>query len=222
MESALNSIYSGIFVVSEDTKEIEEKRPRYYWVGNNDETSFDINRSVCMFAINSQLIDDGFSNSNSLYSAYSKDTKFKDEHRESYLCVIKNCKSIDEDCIAKRMTENLLRENLDMTMMLLTEYFMKSISNDEHKEVAVKILKLLSDYSYEELTPNSQVIAMAAIGVKDSDKVVSASLDLFASWANEESRKLLSKMTRPNTNWLGIKYDKIISSLDKYVLCQKN
>ena len=114
-------------------------------------------------------------------------------------------------CIRDR--SNLLEINHDATLTLLQDYFISALEDEFLNEsLMVKILIMLGDYSYENLYPYSQAMAMVAYNVK-SIRVISAVFNLFGHWGNRASLNMLLKFNAPKEPWLLIKYNSLIKSL---------
>ena len=108
---------------------------------------------------------------------------------------------------------NLLTINHDATLTLLQDYFISALEDEFLNEnLMVKILTMLGDYSYENLYPYSQAMAMVAYNVK-SIRVISAVFNLFGHWGNKASLNMLLKFNAPKEPWLLIKYNSLIKSL---------
>lgn len=109
----------------------------------------------------------------------------------------------------------LLAINHDATLTLLQDYFISALEDEFLNEsLMVKILIMLGDYSYENLYPYSQAMAMVAYNVK-SIRVISAVFNLFGHWGNKASLNMLLKFNAPKEPWLLIKYNSLIKSLEE-------
>ena len=80
--------------------------------------------------------------------------------------------------------------------------------------VCVKILTMLGLYSYDELYPFSQAIALASISNK-SPRVTSAAINMFAHWGNQEALNLLNNISEPKEPWIKMKYLSVKKSLEE-------
>ena len=80
--------------------------------------------------------------------------------------------------------------------------------------VCVKILTMLGLYSYDELYPFSQAIALASISNK-SPRVTSAAINMFAHWGNQEALNLLNNISEPKDPWIKMKYLSVKKSLEE-------
>lgn len=117
-----------------------------------------------------------------------------------------------EDNIATEKFAELISENKDASLKLICEYFVEAFKKDER--MCVKILALLGDYSYKELYPYSQTIALSSLSHKSS-RVKSAAYNMFAHWGNEESLSLLKSVEPPVEPWIRKKYYTIKSTLEE-------
>lgn len=80
--------------------------------------------------------------------------------------------------------------------------------------VCVKILTMLGFYSYKELFPFSQAIALASVSNK-STRVTSAAINLFAHWGNKEALSLMKNIAEPLEPWIKMKYLSVKKSLEE-------
>lgn len=80
--------------------------------------------------------------------------------------------------------------------------------------VCVKILTMLGSYTYEELFPFSQAIALASIS-NISPRVTSAAINMFAHWGNKEALSLLNNIQEPKEPWIKMKYLSVKKSLEE-------
>jgi hypothetical protein len=80
--------------------------------------------------------------------------------------------------------------------------------------VCVKILTMLGGYSYDDLFPYSQVIALASLSNK-SPRVTSAAINMFAHWGNREALNLLNGVEEPKEPWIKMKYLSVKKSLEE-------
>lgn len=119
---------------------------------------------------------------------------FKEQNRIKFLNLIEVTQfEAGEDNYATEAMAILIDKNRDATLTLLQEYFVGAMEHETLNEtLMVKILSMLSDYSYEELCPFSQAIALMAYGIK-SIRVESAVFNLFGHWGNCESLNMLRK-----------------------------
>ena len=116
-----------------------------------------------------------------------------------------------EDNAATRKFAELLTENKDAALKLICDYFIKDFKDER---MCVKLLSLLSDYSYNELYPYSQTIALSSLSNKSS-RVKSAAYNLFAHWGNPEALELLNSTEPPVEAWIRKKYYTIKSTLEE-------
>lgn len=149
------------------------------------------------------------SNSNVIpFSTMSFDEKYK----KVFFNIIKNTVfEPGEDNLATRKFAELISENKDATLKLINSYFIEHFKDEC---ICVKLLTLLNDYSYDELYPYSQTIAIASLSNKAS-RVKSAAYNMFAHWGNKKSLELLDFVTPPSEPWIRKKYDTIKATLEK-------
>lgn len=137
-------------------------------------------------------------------------------NRQRFLSIIESTEFVPgEDNAATEEMERLLDENKRATLDLLQEYVAKSASSEElNTTLIIKVLNLLCDYTYEQLFPQSQSIALSALALKDI-WINAAALNLFAHWGNRESLNMLNNVNEPTQPWLKIKYNSIKKSLEE-------
>ena len=110
------------------------------------------------------------------------------------------------DGMDNRATEyfsNLLSNYKDNVLIWIQDVFLQNIKDDT---ILVKILSLFLDYTYGELYPASQMIALAS-KEHSSTAVKSMVFSLFGHWCNKESLELLDAFSEPQELWLKMKYD---------------
>ena len=153
---------------------------------------------------------------NILKSEFTSTDKFKKKYKAKFLSVINSTIfESGEDNDATILMSNLLAINHDATLTLLQDYFISALEDEFLNEsLMVKILIMLGDYSYENLYPYSQAMAMVAYNVK-SIRVISAVFNLFGHWGNKASLNMLLKFNAPKEPWLLIKYNSLIKSLEE-------
>ena len=136
------------------------------------------------------------------------DSKYKKEFIETIISTV----FVDgEDNMATIMFAQLLSIDKDATLNTLNQLFVDKYDNER---VCVKILTLLNDYTYEQLYPYSQTIALASVSHKSS-RIKSAAFNLFSHWGNKEALKLLNNVEVPTQAWILMKYNKIKKSLEE-------
>ena len=96
----------------------------------------------------------------------------------------------------------LMSENKQVVMLWIQKIFLE-ILNEE--KILVKLLSLLLDYSYDDLYPTSQTIALACREHK-SNIVKSAVFSLFGHWCNKDALNFLEAYEEPKERWLRLKY----------------
>lgn len=89
------------------------------------------------------------------------------------------------------------------------------IDNIEQPKVLVGILNLMRLYTYDELTPASQMIALAAKDMSDAE-VKNAAFSLFGHWGDGRALKLLEAYELPDDPWLAMKYKTLINDIREY------
>lgn len=129
---------------------------------------------------------------------------FDEKYKQSFWGIIQRTVfDAGENNIATEKFAELISENKDASLKLICEYFIEAFKKDER--MCVKILTLLGDYSYKELYPYSQTIALSCLSHKSS-RVKSAAYNMFAHWGNEESLSLLKSVEPPIEPWIRKKY----------------
>lgn len=137
---------------------------------------------------------------------------FESKYKDKFEKIIKNTHFVQgEDNFATLMFSDLLREDKYGALSLINRYF---VDNFEDAELCVKILTMLNDYSYEELSPFSQTLAIASLTNKHS-RVISAALNLFGHWGNKKALELIQKIDIPQQPWIMMKYNAIKKSLEE-------
>ena len=76
-------------------------------------------------------------------------------------------------------------------------------------------------YTYDELSPASQMIALAARDMSD-ERVRDAAFSLFGHWGDERALKLLEAYNAPADPWMAMKYETLINDIREYALCKGN
>ncbi len=189
-----------------------KKHMPFFWIIDNEEEL----KKTDSYFINEDIFCEESNNSipNVLKSTYESTDKFKKEYKVKFLSVINSTIfESGEDNDATILMSNLLAINHDATLTLLQEYFISALEDESLNEnLMVKILIMLGDYSYENLYPYSQAMAMVAYNVK-SIRVISAVFNLFGHWGNKASLNMLLKFNAPKEPWLLIKYNSLIKSL---------
>jgi hypothetical protein len=138
--------------------------------------------------------------------------EFTEGHKQRFIETIQNVIfEAGEDNAATEMMAELLVNHKEELLKLLNTLF---VDNYEDTNLCVKILSLLGDYSYEELKPYSQSIALASIANK-SPRIKSAALNLFAHWGNKDALRLLMEVDEPTEPWIKMKYLSIKKSLEE-------
>ena len=190
-----------------------EKHMPFFWITDNEEELKADN-----YFINEDIFYEESNNSipNILKSEFTSTDKFKKKYKAKFLSVINSTIfESGEDNDATILMSNLLAINHDATLTLLQDYFISALEDEFLNEsLMVKILIMLGDYSYENLYPYSQAMAMVAYNVKYI-RVISAVFNLFGHWGNKASLNMLLKFNAPKEPWLLIKYNSLIKSLEE-------
>jgi len=189
-----------------------EKHMPFFWITDNEKGS----KKIDNYFINEDIFYEESNNSTPdiLKSELVSTDKFKKQYKVKFLSVINSTIfESGEDNDATTLMSNLLTINHDATLTLLQDYFISALEDEFLNEnLMVKILTMLGDYSYENLYPYSQAMAMVAYNVK-SIRVISAVFNLFGHWGNKASLNMLLKFNAPKEPWLLIKYNSLIKSL---------
>lgn len=140
--------------------------------------------------------------------------EFSKRYRNSFDSTLHNTIFIDgEDNNATRMFNSLLNENKSSTLELIQELFLQYFKDNDEK-CMIKVLKLFYDYSYNDLIPYSQTIALACRASK-SPSVQIATFNLFAHWCNKNSLQLLDGIEIPSNLMAKIVYLSVKNTLKK-------
>lgn len=139
--------------------------------------------------------------------------KFDEKRQQEFIRIIRETRfEPGEDNAATLMFADLLHEKYrDEVLKLMNLLF---VDNFDDSKLCVKILTMLGDYSYDELKPYSQSIALASIANKNP-RVKSAALNMFAHWGNKDALRLLNEVDEPTEPWIKMKYHSIKKSLEK-------
>lgn len=109
---------------------------------------------------------------------------------------------------------SFLKKKKSVALNWIQQLFIDSI---EQPKVLVAILELMRLYSYDELAPASQMIALAAKDMSDVD-IKNAAFSLFGHWGDGRALKLLEAYDLPDDPWLSMKYKTLINDIRKYGL----
>lgn len=148
--------------------------------------------------------------------------EFDDDKADNFRDIILNTKfEPGEDNEATLLFEELMANEKTKDAVLK---FIQGLFIEMYKEgnvaVCVKILTMLGSYSYGELFPFSQAIALASISYKNS-RVISAAINLFAHWGNKEALDLLNNVQKPKEPWIKMKYLSVKKSLEEKCYTQE-
>lgn len=137
---------------------------------------------------------------------------FDKKYKEAFAGVLRATNlELGEDNLATALFSKMVKENRDAAMSIINSLFIESFSEEL---TCVKILSILNDYSYEELFPFSQTMALACLSNKAS-RVKSAAFNLFAHWGNKQALELLLSIEPPTEEWIRMKYYTIKHSLEE-------
>jgi len=134
------------------------------------------------------------------------------EQEPAFVQMLKETEFIDGmDNRATEYFANLLKKYKSDALLWIQDLFLQNINNEN---IVVKILSLFMDYSYGDLYPASQMIALAS-KEHSSTAVKSAVFSLFGHWCNKESLELLEAYNEPQEFWLKMKYDTLKNVIAK-------
>lgn len=138
--------------------------------------------------------------------------KFDDKYKNRFDRLIHSTVFEDgEDNDATRMFADILKEDKSASLALIQSLFIQYFGSKDEKNV-IKVLKLFSDYSYEELMPYAQTIAISACSY-NAPLVQIAALNLFAHWCNPQALQLVDAMEMPSNIMARVVYKSIKKSL---------
>ena len=144
--------------------------------------------------------EDNSSKANAINEDYSHKL---DSEKKYIISLLKDTEFIDGmDNQATFYLNILMSENKQVVMLWIQKIFLE-ILNEE--KILVKLLSLLLDYSYDDLYPTSQTIALACKEHK-SNLVKSAVFSLFGHWCNKDALNFLEAYEEPKERWLRLKY----------------
>lgn len=127
----------------------------------------------------------------------------------------KTCFEPGEDNAATLMFAELLNnEQIKDAVLKYVQGLFIEMYEAGNVGVCVKILTMLGFYSYKELFPFSQAIALASVSNK-STRVTSAAINLFAHWGNKEALSLMKNIAEPIEPWIKMKYMSVKKSLEE-------
>ena len=107
---------------------------------------------------------------------------------------------------------DFIKKNKSLSLNWIQQLFVDSI---DKPKVLVGILELMRLYTYDELAPASQMIALAAKDMSDVD-VKNAAFSLFGHWGDSRALKLLEAYDLPDDPWLAMKYKTLINDIREY------
>ncbi|MDR1244788.1 MAG: hypothetical protein LBJ98_02280 [Endomicrobium sp.] len=152
-------------------------------------------------------------NSSSKNDVISENYKFLLREQEfTFVQMLKETEFVDG--MDNRVTEyfaNLLTKHKNDALLWIQDVFLQNINNED---IVIKILSLFMDYSYDDLYPASQMIALASKEHK-STAVKSVAFSLFGHWCSKESLELLEAYNEPQEFWLKMKYDTLKTVIRK-------
>lgn len=132
------------------------------------------------------------------------------EQTEFFLMLLKNTKfksGYDND-VTLYFSELYTKAPVDVLSWLL-KLFLRLVKSEEYDSI-VKILKVLLDYSYEEVTTTGEYIASVAL-LMESLEIQSEALSLFGAWCNRDAYELLKQYRAPSDVFLKVKYKKVLN-----------
>lgn len=111
-------------------------------------------------------------------------------------------------------TSDLMRRKKSVFLNWIQQLFLDNI---DVPDVEIGILNLMRLYTYDELAPASQMIALAARDMAD-DRVKDAAFSLFGHWGDVRALKLLEAYDMPSDPWMALKYETLISDINQYAI----
>ena len=150
------------------------------------------------------------------YVEESHSVEFDENKKKALFDTIKSTKFEEgEDNAATIMFDELVQNKKmkDSVLKYIQGLFIK-MYQEGNVAMCVKILTILGYYSYDDLFPYSQAIALASIS-NESPRVTSASINLFAHWGNKEALGLLKHISEPSEPWIKMKYLSVKKSLEE-------
>lgn len=150
------------------------------------------------------------------YVEESHSLEFDENKKKALLDTIKSTKfEAGEDNAATILFDELIqnKQMKDSVLKYIQGLFIK-MYQEGNVAMCVKILTILGYYSYDDLFPYSQAIALASIS-NESPRVTSASINLFAHWGNKEALGLLKHISEPSEPWIKMKYLSVKKSLEE-------
>ena len=116
------------------------------------------------------------------------------------------------------MTNSFLKKRRSVYLNWIQQVFLDNIDN---AAIEVGILNLMRLYTYDDLAPASQMIALASRDMTD-DRVKDAAFSLFGHWGDERALKLLEAYETPSDPFLAMKYETLKNDIREYALCKGN
>ena len=110
------------------------------------------------------------------------------------------------------MTNELAGKRKSVFLNWIQQLFLDYIDD---ANVEVCILNLMRLYTYDELAPASQMIALAARDM-ENDRVKDAAFSLFGHWGDARALKLLEAYDKPKNPWMAMKYETLINDIKRY------
>ena len=110
------------------------------------------------------------------------------------------------------MTAEMIKKKKSVFLNWIQQLFLENI---DVPDIEVAILNLLRLYTYDELAPASQMIALAARDMAE-DRVKDAAFSLFGHWGDVRALKLLEAYGIPSDPWMAVKYETLINDIKKY------
>ena len=191
-------ISENYFIVPETSKELNI-RDKYNF---NSDNFFISNKAIdkdLPYSLYTQK-----ENNSSKANAINEDYSHKlDSEKKYFMSLLKDTEFIDGMDNQATFYLNILMSENKQVVMLWIQKILLEILNEE--KILVKLLSLLLDYSYDDLYPTSQTIALACREHK-SNIVKSAVFSLFGHWCNKDALNFLEAYEEPKERWLRLKY----------------
>lgn len=160
-------------------------------------------------------------NSNSQYPASTADDsedffwRFLEDRKNEYLHLLTTTDFFNGDTEElESMTAEMIKKKKSVFLNWIQQLFLDNI---DVPDIEVAILNLMRLYTYDELAPASQMIALAARDMVE-DRVKDAAFSLFGHWGDSRALKLLEAYDLPSDPWMAVKYETLINDIKKYAI----
>lgn len=149
-----------------------------------------------------------------LWSSSSKENELNDlrkiemEKETSFFLSLLETTTFDDGITneAIKYIESKMEVNKIVTREWLTDIFNDCYAKN-NIEIVIKILKILSDYSLEQVKPNGQLMVLAAI--KNKNRLVQASaLSVLGHWMDKQTFEMIDNSCI-ESKWVQMIFDKI-------------